>query len=65
MVEIFLLQILIDLDELILAVQSVVKVLHSFDFSLAVDELAAPRVVHPYKAVFLDTFEGSLLHALK
>ena len=43
----FLLQILIDLNELILTVQTVLKVLHSFDFSLAVDELGAPRFVHP------------------
>ena len=43
MVEIFLLQILIDLDVLIPAVQSVLKVSHSFDFSLAVDELVGGR----------------------
>ena len=39
--KIFLLQKWIDLDELIPTVQSVLKVLHSFDFSLAVDKLAA------------------------
>ena len=49
MVDFFLLQILIDLDELIPAVQSVLKVLHSFDFSLAVLELGALRFVHPYQ----------------
>ena len=46
MVEIFLLQKWIDLDELIPTVQTVLKVPHSFDFSLALDELGAPRAVH-------------------
>ena len=44
----FLLQKWIDLGELIRAVQTVLKVLHSFDFSLTVFELGAPRAVHPY-----------------
>ena len=35
----------IDLDELIPTVQSVLKVLISFDFSLAIFELGAPRAV--------------------
>ena len=51
MVEIFLLQKWIDLGELILAVQTVLKVLHSFDFSLTVFELGAPRALHPYRTI--------------